>query len=258
MCPIESNKQIPPVALITGGARRVGAAIVQKLHALGYRVIIHYRESTEEALHLCRTLNAVRLDSAYAIHASLSTEKEAQQLIQSALAAYSRLDVLVNNASVFIATPVQEALSHSAYETMWTTNVSVPYWLSEAAFPFLAQNSGSIVNLTDIHAEKPLKDYGVYCQTKAALKMQTMVFAKAYAPKVRVNAVAPGAVAWPEGVNVLDEAKQLAIIAETPLRCHGHPDWIAMAVAALIENPFITGQTLRVDGGRSLGSLGNG
>ncbi len=242
-----------PVALVTGGARRVGASIVDKLHQEGFRVIVHYRDSLDAAIALTKRLNTIRPESAWSLQALFQTEADAQRLIESAIHMAGQLDVLVNNASVFMRTPIQQPIPYATHQLMWTTNVFTPYWLSEAAFPFLEARSGVIINLTDIHAERPLKDYGVYCETKAALRMQTLAFAKAYAPKVRVNAVAPGAVAWPEGENILDEAVQAAVIEKTPLRRHGHPDWVAMAVFDLIQNPFITGQTLRVDGGRSLG-----
>lgn len=242
-----------PVALITGGARRVGAVIAAKLHTAGYDVVVHCHRSYREALVLATHLNTIRPKSALVLQSFLEKESDAADLITRASAWQSRLDVLVNNASVFLRTPVQASSSASLLSTLWMTNVGVPYWLSEAAFPWLASQQGVIINLTDIHAEKPLRGYSVYCQTKAALKMQTEALAKEYAPQVRVNAVAPGAIAWPEGENTLDDAQKKAIIERTPLGCHGQPDWIAMAALALIENPFITGQTLRVDGGRSLG-----
>ncbi len=241
-----------PVALVTGAARRIGAEIVRKLHEAGYRVVVHCSRSHQEAHALVAELNAICSNSAVVLQASLKNEGDAQDLVMRAEAWQSRLDVLVNNASVFVRTPVQEKVARSIIEEMWNSNVNVPYWLSESAFPFLVKQRGVIVNLTDIHAEKPLRGYGIYCQTKAALKMQTEALAKEYAPHVRVNAVAPGAIAWPEGENILADADKASIIAKTPLDCHGDPHWIAMAVLALIQNSFVTGQTFRVDGGRSL------
>ncbi len=250
---IQQAMDTAPVALITGAARRIGAAIAEKLHAAGYHVIVHYHQSHGEARALVERFNMIRAHSAVALHVSLRHQTDAQDLVSRAIVWRSRLDVLVNNASLFIRTPPQEVLSNDLYEQMWAINVSAPYWLSEAAFPFLAVAShGVIVNVTDIHAEKPLRGYSVYCQTKAALKMQTEALAKEYAPSVRVNAVAPGAIAWPEGRNQLSDTGKSSIIARTPLKCHGEPLWIAVAVLSLIQNQFVTGQTLRVDGGRSI------
>lgn len=245
------NTQASRVALITGGARRIGAAIVKRLHTAGFNVIIHYCESRKEACDLASQLNHSRKNSAMTVHAELVEQNDAIHLIEQSVHWLGRLDVLVNNASIFIRTPVQE--NHAtAFEQMWITNVQVPFWLSEAAYVFLAARHGAIINLTDIHAEKPLREYGMYCQTKAALKMQTELFAREYAPMVRVSAVAPGAIAWPEGVNELSALQKETILAKTPLKRHGDPAWVAEAVLALVENEFITGQTLRVDGGRSL------
>lgn len=241
-----------PVALVTGAARRIGAEIVRKLHEVGYRVVVHCDSSYQEAHQLVAELNAICPKSAIVLQASLANESDARDLVMRSEAWQSRLDVLVNNASVFVRTPVQGGVARSLIDDMWNINVNVPYWLSESALPFLVKQRGVIVNLTDIHAEKPLRGYSVYCQTKAALKMQTEALAKEYAPHVRVNAVAPGAIAWPEGENILADADKASIIAKTPLDCHGHPHWIAMAALALIQNSFVTGQTLRVDGGRSL------
>jgi pteridine reductase len=249
----EKKTNINPVALVTGGARRIGAAIVRQLHQIGYDVVVHYRHAEREAEALVFELNSARPGSACKLHMALERESDTRSLITSAYAWHSRLDVLVNNASVFFRTPVQETSSQEICDALWRTNVHVPYWLSEYAFPFLAQQRGVIINLTDIHAEKPIREYSIYCQTKAALHMQTLSLAKEYAPQVRVNAVAPGAILWPEGENMLDDGKKATIIEKTPMACHGAPVWVAQAVVALVENQFITGQTLKVDGGRSLG-----
>lgn len=247
----QKNTQASRVALVTGGARRIGSAIVNRLHAAGFNIIIHYCESRKEAYALAEQLNHQRPGSATTLQAGFGEQHDAIQCIERAVDWCGRLDVLINNASVFIRTPLQE--NHAtAQAQMWNTNVHTPFWLSEASYPFLAKDHGCIVNLTDIHAEKPIKEYGIYCQTKAALKMQTELLAREYAPLVRVNAVAPGAIAWPEGANELNTAQKAKILAKTPLNCHGDPKWIAHAVYALVENEFITGQTLRVDGGRSL------
>lgn len=239
------------VALVTGAARRIGAAIAERLHQAGFNVVIHCHQSKQAADALSKKLNDMRPSSACVLVADLSLKKEARSLIEQAISWKARLDVLVNNASCFIKTPVGED-EQFAWDRLWLTNVKAPYWLSEAARACLAQHQGSIVNITDIHAEKPLSDYGVYSQTKAALKMQTEALAREYAPEIRVNAVAPGAIAWPEGENALSPMLQEKIISQTLLKKHGEPKWIAEAALSLILNAFITGQTLRVDGGRSV------
>jgi len=247
-----NNTQASRVAIVTGGARRIGAAIIKRLHHAGFNVIIHYHKSHREAQELAQQLNRQRLHSAITLKFDLSRQSDAKECILQSIHWSGRLDLLVNNASVFIRTPIQDN-HEQAFELMWKTNVKAPFWLSEAAYPSLQEHHGSIINLTDIHAETPLRDYAAYCQTKAALMMQTQVLAKEYAPMVRVNAVAPGAIAWPLGDNTLTESQKKAILSKTPMQCHGSPLWIADAVLCLVENQFITGQTLRVDGGRSLG-----
>ena len=239
------------VALVTGAARRIGAVIAEQLHRAGFNVVIHCHRSTREARALAQVLNETRSDSARVLVGDLTQQSTAVDLVAQAIDWQGRLDLLVNNASVFIRTPLP-GLHEEAWDTMWLTQVKAPFWLSNAAYSALAKQEGSIINITDIHAERPLKDYGLYCQTKAALKMQTEVLAGEYAPRVRVNAVAPGAIAWPEHENALNVKQQAAILAKTPLKRHGDPRWVAHAVLLLVENAFITGQTVRVDGGRGI------
>jgi len=239
------------VALVTGAARRIGAAIAERLHEAGFNVVIHYHQSKQEADALQTKLNHIRPNSAHVLMADVSIKTQACVLVEQARAWQGRLDVVVNNASCFIKTPVG-AVDDVAWDTLMATNVKAPFWLSEAARESLVKYQGCIVNITDIHADKPLSGYAVYSQTKAALKMQTVALACEYAPEVRVNAVAPGAMAWPEGENALSPAIQAKIISRTLLKQHGEPPWVAEAVLSLISNKFITGQTLRVDGGRSV------
>lgn len=246
------SKQVDKVALVTGAARRIGAAIARALHSKGFRVAIHCRLSVVEAEHLAQTLNALRPDSARVFPADLCADDICPQLIASVTAWGGSLDLLVNNASVFIKSDADDFRPQDWLDS-FKLNVQIPYELSLAARPFLARDKGCIINITDIHAETPLKSYAVYCQTKAALLMQTKALAKEFAPDIRVNAVAPGAIAWPEKDNELQEAVRQKIIEKTPLRCHGDVEYIAQAVLALADNPFITGQVLRVDGGRSIG-----
>lgn len=239
------------VALVTGAARRIGAVIAETLHNKGFLVAIHCHHSQREANSLCAEFNKRRPNSARVFSANLTQKKENQTLINEVIDWSGRLDLLVNNASIFMKTPL-EPLDDARWDALFSINVQAPFWLSFAAQSFLAAQQGSIVNITDIHAETPLKGYAEYCQTKAALMMQTKALAVEFAPSVRVNAIAPGAIAWPESANELTHEQQEKIIAKTLLKRHGDAAFIAQAVLTVAENPFITGQTLRVDGGRLL------
>jgi pteridine reductase len=181
----------------------------------------------------------------------LSLPNECKNLINQVLKWRSKLNVLVNNASTFNRTNIND-INLDDWQTLFAVNVQAPFLLSLAAYPSLSSQQGAIINITDIHADKPLRNYAVYCQTKAALAMQTKALAKEFAPNVRVNAVAPGAIVWPEKENALNYKVQEHIIAKTLLKRHGDPRFIAQAVISLINNPFITGQILNVDGGRSI------
>lgn len=242
---ISSNKQDTRVALITGSAKRIGASIAKHLHQAGFYVVIHCHQSIIEAQHLARELNHQRINSAYALHADLSELGCVQSVIETTLKLTQRLDLLVNNASLF-------SRQLADWDALFHLNVKVPYILSIASFNALSKTNGSIINITDAHIHQSLKGYAVYCQTKAALTMQTKALAREFAPTVRVNAVAPGAIAWPEHDNALTKEQQEHIIQDIPLKRHGNPSFIAQAVLALANNPFITGQTLCVDGGRSI------
>lgn len=246
-----ANKQAPHVVIITGAARRIGATIAQRLHQAGFRVVVHCHTSQAAAAALVQNMNRHRPDSAVVLTADLTIKQAAIKLIDETMQWAGRLDILVNNAAVFASTP-PDPLDDEHWHTLFTTNVRAPFWLSHAAFPFLALQKGTIINITDIHADRPLKNHSVYCQSKAALTMQTKTLAREFAPNVRVNAIAPGAIVWPEHDNSLSEELQQKIIAKTPLKQHGNPAYIAEAVLAMVNNPFITGQTLNVDGGRSL------
>ena len=246
-----TNKQAARVALVTGAAKRIGRAIAEHLHQSGFRVVIHCHHSQNEAQELAASLNQQRHDSALVVNADLTIKLSAIELISQTIHWAGHLDLLINNAAIFISTP-SGTLDDAHWNVLFNTNVLAPFWLSHQAYPYLAKHHGSIINITDIHAEKPLKGYSVYCQSKAALDMQTKTLAREFAPAVRVNAVAPGAIAWPEQDNALSDLQRENIIARTPLKQHGEPTYIAQAVLALVENPFITGHTLNVDGGRVL------
>lgn len=246
------NKQEAKVALVTGGARRIGAAIVKHLHTEGYKVIIHCHRALTEAHVLAVTLNELRPNSALVLQRELTHSDAAAEIMTAIEDWTGRLDLLVNNASTFVRTDCNPCATD--WDILFNTNVKAPFLLSLAARPLLKKHGGAIVNITDIHAQTPLAGYTIYCQSKAALEMQTKSLAREFAPEIRVNAIAPGAIAWPEHENSLTPEKQQKIIAQTVLKKHGEPEFIAQSVLALAENPFITGQILKVDGGRSLKS----
>ncbi|QDP71660.1 pteridine reductase [Legionella israelensis] len=248
----QTNTQEGKTALITGSAKRIGAEIARYLHQKGFKVIIHCHRSVQAAKTLVDELNQHRATSAFWVEEDLYAENAPARLIQNSLHQTGRLDVLVNNASIFIRTPL-DSPDESIWDKTFTINVKAPLLLSLNARPYLKKNKGVIVNITDIHAKKPLKSYAVYCQSKAALVMQTKALAKEFAPDVRVNAVAPGAICWPEDENELSPEQKQRILVKTPLKRHGHPQYIAQAAFALIDNDFVSGQTLTVDGGRSIG-----
>jgi pteridine reductase len=251
---MQKNPSSEKVALITGAARRIGAEISRTLHAAGMNIVLHYNASEDEAVHLCAELNQARHESAIALHADLLLMESTNALIQEAKKAWGRLDVLVNNASRFYRTTLGKVTDFS-WDDLMNSNLKSPFFLSQAAAPHLAENQGTIINITDIHAERPLPDYSVYCISKGGLTMLTKVLAKELGPNVRVNAVAPGAVMWPEGENTLSEVEKEKIIKRTSLLRAGSPEDIAKAVLFLVrDGTYITGQIINVDGGRTLNS----
>lgn len=242
------NKQ--PVILVTGGARRVGAAIVRRLHAAGCNVAIHYRSSAAEADALAQELNATRAGSACTFPGALENDDTPGALVHSVLAHFGRLDGLVNNASAFYPTPIGETTA-AHWDDLFAANARAPFFLAQAATPSLRQARGAIVNIVDIYAERPLAGHTVYSMAKAALVMLTQALARDLAPEVRVNAVAPGAILWPASGKPEEAAE--ALIAKTPLARKGEPDDVAEAVRwLLMDAHYTTGQVIRVDGGRAL------
>ncbi len=240
-----------PVVLVTGAARRVGAEIARTLHAAGARVAIHYRTSTTEAAVLAAGLNATRADSAAAFGADLLDIAALPPLVESVVARFGRLDALVNNASSFYATKVG-AVDAAIWDDLVGSNLRAPFFLAQAAAPHLDRSGGCIVNITDIHAERPLKGYPLYCAAKAGLLGLTRALALELGPRVRANAVAPGAIDWPQGTNDFPPEARAAIIAHTLLKRVGSPADIAQAVKFLIfDAPYVTGQVINIDGGRT-------
>jgi len=238
------------VVLITGGAKRVGAAICRRLHGAGAKLMLHYRASAGEARLLQAELNGVRADSVALIQADLLDLAKLPSLIDQTVMRFGRLDALVNNASSFFSTPMGE-IQPAQWDDLMGTNVRAPLFLSQAAAAPLKKTQGAIVNIGDIHAERPLRNYVVYSIAKAALTGLTRSLARELAPDVRVNAIAPGPILWPEGDESFDEVSRQRIISHTPLKREGTPDDIARAVHFLIADaPYVTGETLNVDGGR--------
>jgi len=239
------------VVLVTGGAKRVGAAIVRRLHSCGASVMLHYRSSEREASALRTELNAQRENSAALVQADLLDTAGLSEIVKNTLGRFERLDALVNNASAFFPTPVGE-MTPANWESLVGANLRAPLFLSQAAAPHLRRSSGAIVNITDIHAERPLKNYVIYSIAKAGLAGLTRSLARELAPEVRVNGVAPGAVVWPEDGS-WDEVTRQRIVSHTLLKRTGDPDDVARAVCYLIADaPYVTGQIIAVDGGRSI------
>jgi pteridine reductase len=238
------------VALITGAAKRVGAAIAEHLHADGFQIAIHHHTSIDEAHQLEADLNRKRPNSAFAIKQDLAEKNAASKLIKMVVNKTNQISLLVNNASIFSETPLKQRKNiEDLWDLLHTINVRIPYFLSLEAIPFLRESQGCIVNITDIHSEKPRKDYSAYCASKAALVAVSNSLALDLAPDIRVNCVAPGAILWAatENRTVQDET-----IESTPLARIGKPFDIAQAVSYLTKAKYVTGHVLNVDGGRTL------
>tara|TARA_R110002126_G_scaffold15185_6_gene62494 strand:- start:4456 stop:5208 length:753 start_codon:yes stop_codon:yes gene_type:complete len=240
-----------PVALVTGSAKRLGKQIVCQLHQAGYRVIIHYNQSEAEAATLAESLNMQRSASAATLQADLLNPDNIARLARQSLLCFNRLDVLVNNASSFYPTPLASA-TRDNWDDLMGSNVKAPYFLAQALAPALSEHNGCIINMVDIHAQQPLQDHSIYCMAKAALLMMTKSLARELAPTIRVNGIAPGAILWPS--QQLAAADKAEILQQIPLQRTGTPDDIANTVLFLLQSPYISGQIIAVDGGRSLGA----
>lgn len=240
------------VVLVTGGAKRVGAAICRRLHAAGATLMVHYRSSAAEARALVSELTAQRSDSVALTQADLLKAASFAGLIKETVRSFGRLDALVNNASSFYPTAVGE-ITEKAWDDIMGTNLKAPLFLSQAAARELRKTHGCIVNIVDIHAEVPLKNHVVYNVAKGGLLALTRSLARELGPEVRVNGIAPGTILWPDDDTWQDEVARQRIINQTALKRIGEPDDIAKAVEFLIAAaPYVTGQVIAVDGGRSV------
>ncbi|MBA0916115.1 MAG: pteridine reductase [Nitrosomonadaceae bacterium] len=240
------------VVLITAGAKRVGAAICRKLHLHGASLMVHYRSSLEEAQGLETELNQIRPGSVALVRADLLDISQIPRLISQTIQKFGKLDALINNASSFFPTPVG-AVTEAGWDDLIGSNLKAPLFLSQEAAPHLKNQFGCIVNIIDIHADRPLKNYVIYSSAKAGLSSLTRSLALELAPEIRVNGVSPGPILWPENDEWKDLSVRQSIISKTLLKRMGEPDDIARTVLFLIADaPYVTGQIIVVDGGRSV------
>ena len=236
--------------LITGAARRLGAVTARHLHAAGAAMAVHHHTSVAEATELVARFNAVRAGSAVAVAADIADVSSLPRLVEATLENFGRLDVLINNASSFYATAVG-SITVDQFDDLIATNLRAPLFLAQAAAPALRATQGLILNIADIHGQRPLKHHSVYSSAKAGLLMLTRALARELGPEVRVNAIAPGPVLWPE--QGMDATLQAEIIGKTALKRAGSPEDIARAAYFFVADaPYVTGQVLAVDGGRSI------
>jgi pteridine reductase len=238
-------------ALITGAAKRIGAAITEGLHGAGMNVVVHFLKSSEDAERLVAKLNDQRADSALSIQGDLRNAAALDTLVENVTAATGRLDVLVNNASSFYPTPLG-SITEEHWNDLVGSNLKAPLFLCQSALPHLKETQGVIINIVDVHSQRPLRNHPVYGAAKAGLAMLTRSLARDLGPDIRVNGVSPGAILWPE--SGMPESIQQNIIGKTALKRAGEPGDIAAAVLFLVRDaPYVTGQILAVDGGRSAG-----
>lgn len=239
------------VALITGAAHRIGATTAKLLHQNDMNIVLHYRGSRQQAQALQKELNDKRENSVIIIQADLHITNGLPALIEESVKAWGRLDILINNASSFYPTRIGKA-TEEQWDDLVGSNLKAPFFLSQAAAPHLKKTNGCIINIVDIHAERPLKTFPIYSMAKAGLVMMTKSLAGELGPEIRVNAVAPGAILWPEN---LDEVAKQRIISRTFLKRQGNPNDISKTILYLIKDAdYVTGQIIAVDGGRSLNS----
>lgn len=244
-----SKRSAQKTAIVTGAAKRIGAAIARELHDMGMDVVIHFNSSATAANTLAQELNTVRLDSAHLLQSDLRESAACRALIEQAYVINERIDVLINNASVFYPTPLQE-FTTGDWDALMNVNLKAPLFLAQAAAPYLARTRGSIINLADIYADQPLENHIIYNISKSGLIMLTKSLAKELGPDVRVNAISPGAIFWHDNMN---ESEKNGILAKTVLKQQGRAKDISKAVSYLINHAdYTTGQVLVIDGGRTL------
>jgi pteridine reductase len=236
-------------ALITGAANRLGAQIARTLHQNGANLIIHYRESVTNARSLEQELNALRAGSASCMQADLNNLEAITTLSNKAAQLYHGLDILINNASSFYPTPIDK-FNENDWDDLIGSNLKAPLFLSQACYPYLRKAAGVIINMLDIYASLPLKNHSLYCCAKAGNQMLVKSLALEMAPEVRVNGIAPGAILWPENNDAVKPDYQQAILEKVPLNRLGSPESIAQTVMFLVANDYLTGEVIRVDGGR--------
>lgn len=240
------------VALITGAAKRIGAEIARTLHADGAFIVIHYGQSQTEAQALSDSLNRIRPNSSMLYQADLGDVSAIEVMVDAIVSFTGGLDILVNNASGFYPTPLGQ-IKESDWLSLFDSNLKGPLFLSQAVAPHLMQRSGCIVNMVDVHAQRPLHQHSVYCAAKAGLVMLTKSLAQELGPAVRVNAIAPGIILWPEAMGNKEQNNKNELVERTSLKREGDPQEIARAVSFLVKDAaYITGQVLTVDGGRTL------
>jgi len=238
--------------LITGAARRLGAAMAKYFHSQGYNLILHYRNSKVSAEALALELNSMRPNSIKLMAADFASELDYDAWLEDALSEWGHLDVLINNASSFYPTILGEITKEQWYD-LHSSNTKAPLFLSQAALPFLKKQRGCIINIIDIHGNKPLRNHMVYSMAKAGLQMLTLAFAKECAPDIRVNGVAPGTILWPEGEAELSDVAQKELLSKVPLAKQGRVEDIISTVNYLTKAKYTTGEIIAVDGGRTLG-----
>lgn len=238
----------PATVLITGAAKRIGAEIAKYFHANQFNTIIHYHRSHQEAEALANELNATRSNSAAILQADLNDIQALTKLSRDAQQIFGRIDILINNASSFYPTPLGET-DDKHWDTLFNSNAKAPFFLSQALLPELKKNSGCIINMVDIYAEKPLQNHTLYCMAKSALAMMTQSLAKELGPDIRVNGIAPGAILWPEG-ETQENHKEL--LDKTCLKRLGQIEDIIRTIDFITKNKYLTGQIIKIDGGRSI------
>lgn len=243
------------VTFITGSAKRIGAHTAKYLHSFGSNIVVHCNKSRLEAENLCLELNQIRSKSAMLVQGNLSDLSSIERIGQQAIDSFGRLDVLINNASSFYPTPIG-TITATDWQSLVGSNMQGPLFLSQYCAPVLAQNTGAIINMVDIHAARPLKDHTLYCMAKSALVTMTQSLALELAPEIRVNGVAPGAILWPEMQMHEDDKQQ--ILNQVPAQRLGSMQDISHAIKFLIDASYVSGQIIAVDGGRSISSYTKG